>query len=97
MWCYKTNNDGRLLRHGDKIKIAKQFACRDITGPNNNNKGRESRQGDKIPKEVETIIGQSRHLISYVRPNAEMVFVLDEEQFLELSAIKGTFIAAVEC
>ena len=51
---YRPNNDGRLLRHGDEIKIPKEFACRVITGPNNNNKGRKSRQGDKFPKEVET-------------------------------------------
>ena len=42
------------LRHGDEIKISKEFSCRVITGPNNNNKGRRSIQGDKFPKEVET-------------------------------------------
>ena len=42
------------LRHGDEIKIPKEFAYRVITGPNNNNEGRKSRQGDKFPKEVET-------------------------------------------
>ena len=42
------------LRHGNGKKIPKEFACRFITGPNNNNKVRKSRQGNKFPKEVET-------------------------------------------
>ena len=53
MFCYRTNNDERLLRHGDKIKIPKEFAWRVIRGPNNNNKGRKSRHGDKFPKKIE--------------------------------------------
>ena len=29
-------------RHGDEIKIPKEFACRVIIGPNNNKKARKS-------------------------------------------------------
>ena len=48
------DHDWRLLRQrlGDEIKIPKQFACWAITGPKNNNEGRESRQEDKFPKDL---------------------------------------------